>query len=429
MSAVIAFAVACTAGREGPPRAGAAPEVVQGGETHGRLVAADRMARIALAGGVVRADVSATARWRIDEQGGRQPLVKGSGGEAWRVERRGRLLRIAGDADDATPWREGPMVARVTAGDGFVQYAGRRYRGELWFTATDSGVLVVNRLSVEDYLRGVVPLEMGARQPLDRAALEAQAVASRSYSYVRVPRTGAPEPASGWHMMASVLNQVYGGVNVEHPLVNQAIDATAGQVLLYAGAPVDAPFFSSCGGRTGSPREAWRDAKEEPYLTPVDDTDPVSGRAYCDINPRNHWVEELGELHISAAVRRAMTVLGAERPVTPTVRDVLVTERTASGRVAALVFRTDRGDITIRARDVRAVLGDARGAILSSTYFSVEHDTHAGLRLTGLTVRGQGNGHGVGMCQWGAIGRARAGQDARTILRHYYPGTVIGLAD
>jgi stage II sporulation protein D len=74
-------------------------------------------------------------------------------------------------------------------------------------------------------------------------------------------------------------------------------------------------------------------------------------------------------------------------------------------------------------------MGDARGAILSSTYFSVDREAHSGGRLTGLTLRGNGNGHGVGMCQWGAIGRARAGQDARTILQHYYPGTAVGFAD
>ena len=72
---------------------------------------------------------------------------------------------------------------------------------------------------------------------------------------------------------------------------------------------------------------------------------------------------------------------------------------------------------------------DARGAILSSTYFSVDREVRSGSRLTGVSLRGHGNGHGVGMCQWGAIGRARSGQDVRTILRHYYPGTAVGFAD
>jgi stage II sporulation protein D len=425
-----AFGAACAprgAGRT-TPAASAAP-VETPVEVSGRLDGTDRMARIALGGGVTAAPVSATGAWRIDEQGGRQSLVRGEGGEGWRIEQRGNLLRVAGDGDDATPWRTGPFVARPTSSRGLVQYNGRRYRGELWFLPSDSGVVVVNRVPLEDYLRGVVPLEMGTRQPTDRAALEAQAIAARSYAYIRVPAPGAVEPARGYHMLATVANQVYGGVDVEHPLVGEAVDATTGLVLRYGGLTVDAPYYAACGGRTASPRDAWRDVREEPYLQSVDDMDPRTGRPYCDINPRNHWVEELGEQQISDAVLRALETQGARQPRATAVRAVQVTERSASGRVSALVFRTDRGDVTVRARDVRAVLRGARGAILSSTYFSVDRESRGGDRVTGLTLRGNGNGHGVGMCQWGAIGRARAGQDARSILRHYYPGTVVGFAD
>ena len=372
-----AFAVACA------PHTATTPIPTTGAvreELHGRLDGVDRTARIALAGGIARAAVTSTTKWRIDEQGGRHLLVKGSGGEGWRIEQRGALLRVSGDGDDATPWRQGPFVARPTTSDGFVQYNGKRYRGELWFTPTDSGILVVNRVAVEDYLRGVVGLELGTRNATDRSALEAQAVAARSYSYIRVPANGAEEPARGWHMVATVTNQVYGGVEAEHPLVNQAIDATTGLVLRYGGLIVDAPYFSACGGRTASPRDAWRDAREEPYLQPVDDVDPATGRPFCDISPRNHWTEELSEQQVSDAVRRALEVQGAQRPQTTTVRDIEVADRTASGRVGALVFRTDRGDIRIGARDVRNVLRDARGAILSSTYFSVDRAAHSGSR-------------------------------------------------
>jgi stage II sporulation protein D len=421
---------ACAPRAANPRSAGtSASAPVAGFEQYGRLDGVDRMARIAIAGGLARAPVSATGAWRIDEQGGRQALVRGGGGEPWRIEQRNGLLRVTGDGDDSTPWRQGPFVARPAERGTFVQYNGKRYRGEVWFVPSDSGVIVVNRLPVEDYLRGVVPLELGTRSPADRAALEAQSIAARSYAYIRVPGPGAPELTGGWHMLATVQNQVYGGVEVEHPIVNQAIDATTGLVLRYAGQTVDAPYFSSCGGRSATPREAWRDAKEEPYLHVDDDTDPTTGRPYCDISPRNHWVEELSEQQISDAVRRALEAQGATRPQAPAVRAVEVTQRTASGRVATLVFRTDRGDVSVGARDVRYVLRDVRGAMLSSTYFSIERESRGGTRVTGVTLRGNGNGHGVGMCQWGAMGRARAGQDARTILRHYYPGTAVGFAD
>jgi stage II sporulation protein D len=82
----------------------------------------------------------------------------------------------------------------------------------------------------------------------------------------------------------------------------------------------------------------------------------------------------------------------------------------------------------VRGNDIRFVLRQPGGEILNSTDFSIEsHTTNDGL-LARLVVRGNGNGHGVGMCQWGAIGRARAGQDFRTILRTYFPGTTVGPA-
>ncbi len=395
-------------------------------EAHGRLVT-DRTVLIALGATTAAPAVSATQAWHIDEQGGTAALVSGRGGEDWRVEQRGRLLRVAGEGSDATPWRQGPFVAR--AGDGgHLRLGIRRYRGELIFVPTDSGVLVINRLPLEDYLRGVVPIEIGTRQASDVAAIQAQVIAARSYSYARVPANGAA-PARGWHMTDGAQFQVYAGMDVEHPLVNQAIDNTAGMVLRFGGLVVDAPYFAACGGRTAGPREVWRDVRDEPYLRPVDDINPRTGQPYCDLTPRNHWKTDFDEARLNEVVRRALQTAGARDPRPAALQDMEVAARTPSGRVASLVLRTDRGVVTIAARDIRAVLGDTHGAILASTYFSVDHESRSSGRLTTVTLRGAGNGHGVGMCQWGAIGRARAGIDARSILGHYYPGTVVGYAD
>lgn len=403
------------------------------GEASGRLasgrLARDRMVYVALDGRVNSAAVTSNGKWKIDEDGGRAAFVRGAGGEPWRVEQRGNSLRIAGEGDDATPWRPGPFVARLTDDNAVLRFNGKRYRGELIFTPTDTGILVVNRLPVEEYLRGVVPLELGTRNPIDRAALEAQAIAARSYTYIRVPSGDAPAPASGWHVTAGVTSQVYGGVDAEHPVVDAAVEATEGLVIRFGGLLVDAPYFSSCGGKTAGTREAWRDAKEEPYLHPEDDTDPRTGKPYCDISPRNSWTAEFDAGLLTEAARRALQANGSRDPRAVTVTGVRVPDRTPSGRAAAMVIATDRGDIAVTARDIRYVLRDARGAMLPSTYFSVERETRSRGALTGLTLRGVGNGHGVGMCQWGAIGRARAGADARSILRHYYPGTVVGIAD
>lgn len=425
-----ALVVACApspAPRTASEAGGPVPPSVVRRESAGRLER-DRVALVALNTRTVIAAVSATGKWRIDEQGGRVSLVKGRGDEPWRIEQKNGLLRVAGDGGDATPWREGPFVARPD-GDTFLRFGGKRYRGELVFTATDSGVMVVNRLPVEDYLRGVVPMELPARHPAERAALEAQAIAARSYAYIRVPGGLVQAPVNGFNLVATVQNQVYGGADAEHPLVNEAIDRTAGQVLRYNGLIVDAPYSSSCGGRTATPGEAWRGVREEPYLQSVDDTDPRTGKPYCDLSPRNHWQADFDEAQLRDIVRRALQASGAGNPRPAAVQSFSVPSRGRSGRAGSVVLRTDRGDVAIAARDIRLVMRDARGAILNSTYFSVDRESRGGGRLSGLTLRGAGNGHGVGMCQWGAIGRARAGADAREILRHYYPGTVVGFAD
>jgi len=99
--------------------------------------------------------------------------------------------------------------------------------------------------------------------------------------------------------------------------------------------------------------------------------------------------------------------------------------RTASDRVAALSVATDSGTYTLRRNDIRFVLRNPQGGILKSTKFRHVTTTDGG-EVTSLTATGRGNGHGIGMCQVGAWGRARAGQDFRTILETYYQGATVG---
>jgi stage II sporulation protein D len=396
-----------------------------------------RMVRVALAVAVASASISATGDWELVDTTGAHVLRRGRGGEPWRVEGQGAGVRVAGDEADGTAWHPAAVVARPTRPDGFVRYRGRRYRGELWFLPSPEGITVVNRLPMEAYLRGVVPEELGTRAPGDRAALEAQAIAARSYATVRVPRDERT-PRRGWHLRAGVADQVYGGVEAESPLADAAVEATAGLVLRYNGRMVTAPYSAACGGRTAAPGEAWDEAPEAPFLRPVDDHDPATGRAWCDIAPQGRWSRELDAAVLSEAVRRVLARV--PHPTAPDgatwtpaawvpVRDVRVATRGRSGRIGTLLVTTDQGEVPIRAAALRAWLLHSRSAALASTYFSVEEATRADGHVASIRVRGVGHGHGVGMCQWGAIGRARAGQDARTILQHYYPGTVVGQAD
>lgn len=138
-------------------------------------------------------------------------------------------------------------VALAAAGGALLPVNGALYRGTLLLVATPRGSLhVVNRVGLEDYLLGVVPLEMGPRVYDEVEALKAQAVAARTYA---VKRRG-DFSAEGYDLCATARCQVYGGASAEQPLSTEAVRATAGQVLLWNGAPVDALFTSTCGGRT-----------------------------------------------------------------------------------------------------------------------------------------------------------------------------------
>ena len=119
-----------------------------------------------------------------------------------------------------------------------------------------------NRVRMDDYLRGVVPLEIGTRDPRDSAAVEAQAVTARSYAYVHAGGGSSSRP---YDVTASVTDQLYGGADVETAVSNAAVNATRGLVLQYEGRVVNAPYHSSCGGSTAAADEIWR-TSTEPYL-------------------------------------------------------------------------------------------------------------------------------------------------------------------
>ncbi|MHB1265514.1 MAG: SpoIID/LytB domain-containing protein [Gemmatimonadaceae bacterium] len=384
----------------------------------------DRSVRVAL--GFPRAEtrVDATGGWRLDSGfEGRDFLARGHPGEPWVIERSG--LRVRGVRRDGavTNWFAEPIVARA-GGDGFLVWNGKRWRGELVFSAIDSGLVVVNRLSLDDYLAGVVPLEIGtSRTWAELAAVQAQAVAARSFAVTRIG-SGAR-----WDLRAAVVDQVYGGVDAETPVGTRAVESTTGLVLTYNGRVIYAPYSSTCGGTTAGADEVWR-AEGEPWLRSVSDRIPGTDRHYCDISSRFRWTRTLLAPEVDALVSRYLRQYAKVPASGPgTVRDVVVDQRTASGRVGTLALLTATGTYRLRGNEIRNVLRASGGEILPSTYFTVETTTGTSGALDRLVIHGRGNGHGVGMCQFGAIGRARAGQDFREILQAYYPGTSITTAD
>ena len=373
--------------------------------------------RVLVASAAASASIGATGRWAtVDREGA--SLTAGADDARWTIAMRGGRLRLSNGNDGRATSVESPVAIRALDPASRVLVNGRAYRGELLVIASGDEVIVVNRLPVEEYLRGVVPLEIGGRQASEHAAVEAQAIAARSYAYTHLA------PSQRFDVRATVDDQVYGGAAAERPVSDAAVAATSGQVLRYAGRIADTPYHSTCGGTTAEPGEVWTGESGAAYLRRVDDHIPGSRRAYCDISPRYDWTREMSGEEAGAAVTRYLRSRGGAQAI-GTARSLRVESRTPSGRVGTLAIEGSEGETTLRGNAIRYALRVAGGELLNSTYFSIESSGSG--RERRFTLRGHGYGHGIGMCQWGAIGRARAGQDAVTILQTYYPGTSVGI--
>jgi len=380
----------------------------------------DQPVRVALATGRGTVKLSAVGgAWSLYDRTGEHLISRARAGDVWTVDQRDGALRASSDFQSSPTFR-GPLVARPQDPTTFLVFEGKRYRGELLVLVFDTGLTVINRLSVESYLRGVVPLEIGTdRTQTEIAAVRAQAVAARSYTYTRLSDTRV------FDLTATVTDQVYGGADAERPVSDAAVSDTRDQVLMYNGKVINAPYHANSGGCTASPSEVWR-TDDQPYLVPVSDRIPGTDRFYCEQSPKFRWTRTFDAAALQALAGKYLRqyARSGSGPIGQ-IQRVYETGRTASGRVAALVFETDRGRFTVRGNDIRFVLRSPGGDILPSTMFTLQSSSD-GAGSVILTLQGTGMGHGVGMDQWGAIARSRAGQDYLTILRTYYPGTTVG---
>ena len=382
--------------------------------------ASSRLVRIALATRASPVRLSSDGAWTLWAADGRTPLALTQPGESWVLEREGGAGVSARRADSYPVMRrDSPIIARPADPAGTIAFNGKRWRGELAISVAEGGLLVVNRVRMDDYVKGVVPLEIGTSAATDVAAVEAQAVTARSYAVTHLAGPGRP-----YDMVATVADQVYGGAGAETAVGNRAVEETSGLVLLYNGRAVNAPYHAACGGSTAEPQDVWK-TTGEPYLRRVSDQVPGTSRFYCDQAPRYRWVRTFEAEELREAMSRYLRGLPGGAGSVGRVRAVTVATVTPAGRVGTLTVETDRRTVTLRGNEMRDALRTASGELLYSTYFSVDAEQGtAGVQR--LTLHGGGYGHGVGMCQSGAIGRARAGQDFRTILQTYYPGTTVG---
>lgn len=340
-------------------------------------------------------------------------VIRVNGGETLTVRQDGFGITVSGGS---AAGRYERLTFVSLAPGRFLRVEGRPYRGVVEVFSSGSGLMVVNVLPLEAYLAGVVNAEMGRRAPDEQAALEAQAIVSRTYAL----RNLGKFRAEGFDLRASVADQAYLGVEAETDPGRGAVRATAGEVLTYDGALI-APFYhSTCGGSTAAPEEAFRTVRSTGYLRPV--SDRHGDGWYCDRSPRFRWTVEWDGPTLLRILRNTVpATLGIEPALVDAIRDLRVGRRGPSGRLAEVRVEVGAGEIPVFGPDVRQVLQTPEGRVLGSTAAELDVARQEGV-VSSVVARGRGWGHGVGMCQWGAVGRSRAGQDARKILETYFPG-------
>jgi len=320
----------------------------------------------------------------------------------------------------------GDRLAVVDGGEQPVSVDGRDYRGRVHLTVDASGRLAaVLVVPLEQLLRGLVPSEMPAGSPPE--ALRAQAVTARSNVLAQI---GTRHLADPWSICSDVHCQAYRGEGAQVASTDAAVRATRGEALfaLSDGRLVDGVYSAMCGGHGEDNEMVWGGTpnpslRGRPDMGAAESAEWAGGlaaegkvtefvaaspQAWCARAPgarggRFRWERQLSQ----AEVDRLLAPLGLG-----TVDGLVVLRRGSSGRAVSLRVDGERGSATVHGElRIRRLLGDLPSAmfVLASTQ-------------DGWTLRGGGWGHGVGMCQWGAIGRAAAGQDYRRILGAYFSG-------
>ncbi|HME81430.1 MAG TPA: SpoIID/LytB domain-containing protein [Candidatus Eremiobacteraceae bacterium] len=272
---------------------------------------------------------------------------------------------------------------------------GRTYRGRVWISRDDDGTLdVIDELDLEQYLYGVVGAEMDPAWP--EVALQAQAIASRSYAVARAALHEYP----GYDVKAGEQDQAYGGVNVETQASVDAVESTRGVVLTYQYHVVKA-YYSSCDG--GYTADGSNLSDPQPYL--LAQPDP-----YAAESPHLSWSASVPLSSFSQAFRAQVADIGEITAIAPGPAD-------ASGRLTSVTVTGTGGARTISGPLFRQLAG--RHVVKSTRIASLAIDGDS------LVVKGSGFGHGVGMSQWGAKDMADQGLGITAILSFYYRGAML----
>lgn len=285
---------------------------------------------------------------------------------------------------------------RVTSFTKEVEIENRKYRNAVQVLKNPAGSLtVVNEIDVEDYLLGVLPVEVNPEWPIE--ALKAQAVVSRTYAiFKNIENKDFP-----FTLNSDVGSQVYKGKTVERASTSQAIARTRGEILTYHGKIFPAFFHSTCGGWTARSDYQWK-IESHPSLKGVE-------CPFCQGSKFYYWKAEFSAQEIQRSLaQKGKSVLA--------IQEIETKEVDRSGRARFFMIKHTGGSLKIPANEFRLALGPDQ---MRSTLIRIQK---VGDRFI---FKGKGWGHGVGLCQFGTKHMAELGYRYQDILRYYYPDSEI----
>ena len=340
-----------------------------------------------------------------------------------------RLILEAEEGEELT-------VTSLSRAQGTPSYAGR-----LELVDTDEGLVLVNELYLEDYLKKVVPSEMPASYA--KEALKAQAVCARTYAFIQ--RTSNTYSAFGAQIDDSTKFQVYNNTEPDEQTA-QAVQETYEKMLYYDGNPITAYYFStSCGTTTNS--AIWdSDPDTTPYLRCLSLQTARSRLSFADESEFAAFIKRKDFQAYDASypfyrwnLKTNGNVIAAHVSGVGTVTSVSVTERGPGGVAMKLLVKGTDGEKTISGQNaIRSALGDASLTInrndgktsdgwssLPSGFLTVESTGTDANGIAQFRIYGGGYGHGVGMSQNGAQAMAKAGMSCEEILKYFYDGVTI----
>ena len=299
------------------------------------------------------------------------------------------------------------------------KFRNKWYKGKIILqVASDGAILLVNKVDLEEYLKSVVPGEMPSSKNGYQEALKAQAICARTYALNQM----ASRRGNDFDVYADFRDQVYGGLSQQSRLASQAVDATRGVVLEYNDSLAQVYFHSTCGGITESAGNVWGARRQHSYL-PVQ-KDVLGDHFTCQTSPFFRWTRRFTFQQLDSLFRVKL-----HHPIIPnTVQDTLrltchvsIDQRTSSGRVASLSIACPDTTVVLRTYAIRHFFSTAGKGDLPSLLFTLKTPTDSV-----LVIRGGGYGHGVGMCQWGALNMSLQGFKYYDILvNQYFPGTYL----